>query len=306
MKDSQYLTHDIGARNDPKLIDLQMEMGGQGLGIFWCLVEMLWENGGYIPANYKGISFALRWCKPSEIEKVVTGFGLFHVEDGMIYSHSALERIRNKLEKAEALSQVRREAGRAGGIARARNLANAKQEGSNCQANATETDSNCLANVKQNVAINKLNNKLINKDIINNNAPTALDIYEIFFFIRNFKDPDGEVKRFLDHYEECGWTYQDGSSVTDWAKAARDWKPLKAGTRYDQEALNWYRAVWNAARGHITNADMIFLYNLTNIRRDGQKVALRYRNESTARAAASFILDNSLTGDYEVDFRIST
>ena len=43
MKDSNYFSHDFGARNDPKLIELQMEMGGQGLAIFWCIVEMLWE-----------------------------------------------------------------------------------------------------------------------------------------------------------------------------------------------------------------------------------------------------------------------
>ena len=55
MKELPYITHDFGARNDPKLMDLQMEMGGQGLGIFWCLVEMLWENGGTIPANLRPV-----------------------------------------------------------------------------------------------------------------------------------------------------------------------------------------------------------------------------------------------------------
>ena len=105
MKDSQYITHDLGARNDPKLMDLQMEMGGQGLGIFWCLVEMLWENGGYIPANYRSIAFALRWCKPAEVEKVVNNFGLFQIEDGQIFSRSALERINHKKDKIQRMSE---------------------------------------------------------------------------------------------------------------------------------------------------------------------------------------------------------
>ena len=124
MKDSQYITHDLGARNDPKLMDLQMEMGGQGLAIFWCLVEMLWENEGYIPANYKSIAFALRWCKPSEVEKVVTGFGLFQVEDGRLFSRSALERITHKRDTIEA----KREGGRKGACRRWN--ANPKGEGS--------------------------------------------------------------------------------------------------------------------------------------------------------------------------------
>ena len=98
MKDLPYITHDIGARNDPKLMDLQMDMGGQGLAIFWCLIEMLWENDGYIPANFKSIAFSLRWCKAAEVEKVVTGYALFEIEDGRIFSRSALRRITEKKE----------------------------------------------------------------------------------------------------------------------------------------------------------------------------------------------------------------
>ena len=68
MKDLPYITHDLGARNDPKLLDLQMEMGGQGLAIFWCIVEMLWENDGYIPANFKSIAFSLRRAQRSRTQ----------------------------------------------------------------------------------------------------------------------------------------------------------------------------------------------------------------------------------------------
>ena len=110
MKDLPYITHDFGSRNDPKLMDLQMDMGGQGLGIFWCLVEMLWENGGSIPANYKSIAFALRWCKPAEVEKVVTGYGLFEVADGIITSHSATSRIDEMRTKFGARSESSRKA----------------------------------------------------------------------------------------------------------------------------------------------------------------------------------------------------
>ena len=68
MKDLQYITHDLGARNDPKLLKLQMEMGGQGLAIFWCLVEMLWENDGYLPTDYDALAFNLRWATAPEVE----------------------------------------------------------------------------------------------------------------------------------------------------------------------------------------------------------------------------------------------
>lgn len=295
MKDIPYLTHDLGARNDPKLIELQIDMGGKGLGLYWCIVEMLWENGGYLPVKYKNIAFSLPWATAEEVEHVVTGFGLFDVDGERFWSKAALDRIEEKRTKFGKISQARS------------NAAHARWNRVRCgqNADAEQMECSCSANAVQSDASNLLTNLHTNKNINNNNAPTALDIFEIFFFIRNLKDPSGETKRFLEHYEKRDWTYQDGSPITDWRKAANDWKPLKAGTRWDLEAVNWYRAVWNAARGHIANADMIFLYNLAKISRSGQVVVLRYANESTARMAASFINENELAGDYILDFRVS-
>lgn len=99
MKDSRYLTHDLGARNDPKLIELQMEMGGTGLAIWWCLVEMLWENDGYIPFNPKAIAYSLRWATEEEVRQVLTGYNLFDYDGELAWSPSALERITHRNER---------------------------------------------------------------------------------------------------------------------------------------------------------------------------------------------------------------
>ena len=154
MKDLQYITHDLGARNDPKLMDLQMEMGGQGLAIFWCLVEMLWENDGAIPANYKSIAFALRWCKPAEVEKVVTAFGLFKVEDGNIVSRSASERIAHKKDAIQRMSE---------GAKRRWNKAPLSQPSTVPEGSLEH--------------INKLINKQTNKEDNNNTPLTAADFF---------------------------------------------------------------------------------------------------------------------------------
>ena len=89
MKDLQYITHDLGARNDPKLLKLQMKQGGKGLGTYWCLVEMLWENDGYLPTDYEAIAFALRWADASEVKDVVENYGLFEQAAGRFWSRSA-------------------------------------------------------------------------------------------------------------------------------------------------------------------------------------------------------------------------
>ena len=289
MKDLQYITHDLGARNDPKLLDLQMEMGGQGLAIFWCLVEMLWENDGKIPAKYKSIAFALRWCKPAEVERVVTGFNLFQVEDGMISSRSASERIAHKRERIQEISGVRRDA------------ANKRWHG---KANADAMQTECKSNATV-MPINKLINKQINKETNTNNAPlTAADFYEIFFF-RNLKDPAGENKRFVEYYQERNWTYLDGTPVTDPDRAAEDWKPKIPGKRFNDEALRWYKAVWNAARTREPDASDIFLKSMDSIRLTGQQLSMTFKTAAAGQRVGRFILDNDLAGDYNLDFRVA-
>ena len=289
MKDLPYITHDFGARNDPKLMDLQMDMGGQGLAIFWCLVEMLWENGGSIPANYKSIAFSLRWCKPAEVEKVVTGYALFEIQDGCLSSHSATARI----EEMRRRFGVRSEASR---------KANAARWGSGRNPDGIQTE--CERTPDGILLTNKLTNIQTNKHSNNNTPLTAADFFEIFFF-ENVHDPAGEAARFVSYYEDRGWTYQDGTPVKDFERAAKDWKPLKPGKRFDAEALRWYRAVWIAASKRLDNAQDLFLGRLTNIRRKDQQVALVYRDADSARSVSAFITENDLAGDWRLDFRIA-
>ena len=287
MKEIPYITHDLGARNDPKLMDLQMEMGGQGLAIFWCLIELLWENEGYIPANFKSIAFSLRWCKPAEVEKVAKDFGLFEIDaEGRLFSRSALERIAYKRDRFDVRSAASRKAAEA----RWGRSGNASAVRPQCDSDAVEMPTNLLTNK-------------LTKDI-NNTPLTAADFFEIFFF-ENVHDPAGEVNRFLAYYEDRGWKYQDGTPVTDFELAAKDWKPLKAGKRFDTEALRWYKAVWIAASKRLDNAFDVFLGRLTNIRRKDQKLALVYRDEGAARSVSAFITDNDLTGDWLIDFRVA-
>jgi len=293
MKDLPYITHDFGARNDPKLMDLQMDMGGQGLGIYWCLVEMLWENGGSIPANYKSIAFALRWCKPAEVEKVVTGYRLFEVKDGCLYSQSATARINEMRSRFGARSESSRKANAA-------RWGKQTQSERNADAVRTQSERNADGIPLTNILTNKQTNS------INNTPLTAADFFEIFYF-DNVKDPGAEAHRFVNYYQERGWTYLDGTPVSDPSQAAADWKPKIAGKRWDEEALRWYRAVWNAAANRTKDFDDTldtFLCQLTNMRRKDNRLALVFRTEGAARKVSSFIHDNDLAGDYTLDFRV--
>ena len=292
MKDLQYITHDLGARNDPKLLNLQMRMGGAGLAIFWCLVEMLWENDGYLPTDYEAIAFSLRWAKPEEVEKVVTGFELFIVDGDRFWSKSALERINQKKDRIQAQ--------REGGLKGAQRRWN------------TETDNtpNALPNgsaIGNPMPRNKYINNKQERDNNNTTPLTAADFFEIFFF-ENLKDPEGEARRFVEYYAGRGWTYLDGTPVTDYEQAARDWKPKLPGKRCPDEALRWYRAVWNAyharAKDH-TLAVKEFLVSLDALRLNNQQLTVTFKNAEAGNKVARFIIDNDLSGDWKLDFRVA-
>ena len=56
----EYFSHDYNARNDPKLQEVLCEHGVAGLGVFWAIIENLYEQGGELPLNAcKSIAFAL-------------------------------------------------------------------------------------------------------------------------------------------------------------------------------------------------------------------------------------------------------
>lgn len=286
MKDLQYITHDLGARNDPKLLMLQMEMGGQGLAIFWCLVEMLWENDGRLPLDPRPIAFSLRWATAEEVDRVIREFGLFENDGDQFWSRSALERIAQKKERLA----VRENSARNAANVRWGRTADADAMRGACESNAG--------------AMPIKIDRYIDKQKESNNTPLTAAEFFVSFFFGNVKDPGAEANRFVNYYADRGWKYQDGTPVTDTERAAKDWKPLRDGNRWDGEALRWYRAIWNAAESRVPNALDLFLCQLTNITRKGQRLALRFKTEGAARTVAAFIADNDLSGDWTLDYRV--
>lgn len=43
-----YFKHDFSARNHPKLKGVKRKYGIEGIGIYWCLLEILYENNGVV------------------------------------------------------------------------------------------------------------------------------------------------------------------------------------------------------------------------------------------------------------------
>lgn len=305
MKDSPYLTHDIGARNDPKLVKVQMEMGGQGLGIYWCLVEMLWENDGYLPFDSATLAFSLRWASPEDVQKVLTKFGLFENDGEKVWSPSALGRINHK----KKVSEIKAGAGRRGGLQKAANRAASDSgEDSTGVADAKQMPDSAAGSATDVPApINKYN-KSINQSRNFSIPPSAADrkrLLEIFFFENNFTDPAGEVERFIGHYGGRGWNFGDGQPVVDLFSAAKNWKPSDGkNTRFPQAFRNWYKMVY-ACYINAGNDPADMLVGLVNATGSAKSVSLTYRNAEIGMRVMSFVKAQQLDSGWQIEWKKS-
>lgn len=89
----EYFSHDYNARTDPKLVKLVMKSGMDALGIYWCIIEMLYEQGGYIQLDFiDNIAFELH-TQCDRITDVLKNYDLFKFEEDKFYSESVLSRL---------------------------------------------------------------------------------------------------------------------------------------------------------------------------------------------------------------------
>jgi len=97
----EYFSHDYNSRNDKKIIKLSMKHGVSGIGIYWCIVEMLYEESGYLNVNeYERISYELR-TDYEIVKSVIQDFELFKTDGDLFYSESALNRLNERSEKSQ-------------------------------------------------------------------------------------------------------------------------------------------------------------------------------------------------------------
>jgi len=108
-KDTYYFPHDYHARHDPELESLRMVIGPIGDGIYWDLVEMLYEQGGYL--SLQSIPTIAKSLNTTEelINKVIKT-KLFSINELNFYSESLLYRLKKikaKIRKAKTSAKKR-------------------------------------------------------------------------------------------------------------------------------------------------------------------------------------------------------
>ena len=107
-KDAFYFSHDANAQDDHKCMKLIDQLGMEGYGIFWALVERLRNENEYkLPVSVCSI-YAKRWGTSKEkVDAVVNNYGLFKIEDDYFFSERLIRSMDYKSEKGKKAAAVR-------------------------------------------------------------------------------------------------------------------------------------------------------------------------------------------------------
>ncbi len=103
-KETFYFSHDYNARNDIKIKRLIATHGYAGYGIFWAIIEDLYNNKNCLPTDFKIIAYNLR-ANLKIVTSIIKDFELFVVEKENFGSVS----IQKRLESRDAKSTKARE-----------------------------------------------------------------------------------------------------------------------------------------------------------------------------------------------------
>ena len=102
MKSSTYyFSHDYNAANDTKILFLRHQLGMEGYGIYWYLIEQLANAGGKLPLELIPVLAMQMHCTDVKVNGVLMNFDLFTIESGEFWSH----RLQDHLDLRLKLSQ---------------------------------------------------------------------------------------------------------------------------------------------------------------------------------------------------------
>jgi len=99
-----YFIHQSNSFQDYKIIKMRSKLGIESYGIFWALLELLFnEENKLCIDDYDALAFSLQ-CDSNILKQVIEDFDLFVVQDGCFYSkrlNEHIEEINTKSNKAK-------------------------------------------------------------------------------------------------------------------------------------------------------------------------------------------------------------
>lgn len=218
-KDAYYFPHDSNAKDDPKCVLLIEQLGMEGYGIYWMLIEVLREQPDYTYPLALLPALARRYNTTYEkVKTVVCAYDLFTIKEDKIFFSDSLSRRMQILEE----KRIRRsEAGRLG--------MDRRWKGNNVIAPLSQCDSDDITSKVDESKVYKKDN--VERTAIDFFPPSLTDVVE---YIRSNGYTSVDPEQFIDYYTANGWMIGK-SKMKDWQAAIRNWNRKGAATKTENE-----------------------------------------------------------------------
>lgn len=220
MKDAYYFSHDSNAKDDPKCVLLIEQLGLEGYGIFWVLIETLRDQPGYkYPLNLLP-ALARRYNTTSEkMKTVVNSYELFQVDDNDFFSLSLMERM-------EKLDNKREQARIAG-------LRSAEVRRLNVGSTDVQQTFNDRSTSK--VKESKVNKSKTKESRVKEFIPPTIEEIKKYIIEKELT-VNGDY--FLDYFAKRDWVDSNGNKVKSWRSKILTWDEFeKKKNNNKQEVL---------------------------------------------------------------------
>lgn len=224
-KDTYYFSHDSNARKDEKILTLLANHGYEGYGLYWALVEMMFENQDTAISRklLKGIAYDLR-VEIKVLNNVITTcyeVKLFQADKEKIWSNS----LRRRKAEWEEKKKKRSEAGK---------LGMATRWSSN--NNVTKKDNGVIT--KKSSVITNHNKGKERKGKESIYTPPKFEEVKAFFLENGFSESLAD--RAFKYYADADWNDSEGKKVKSWKQKFRGvWfkEENKNGSHHQSEQI---------------------------------------------------------------------
>lgn len=204
-KDSYYFPHDSNAKDDPKCVLLIEQLGTEGYGIYWILIETLRDQPDYTYPVANIPALARRYNTSAEkVRTVVYNYELFAIKDDKIFFSESLIKRMIPWNRKRELARI------AGKASAAKRLS----------INTYSTDVEHPLNDRSTIREDK---RRVKRESIKRKCPTfsppSLEEIQVFITEQGYTvDP----QCFLDFYAAKGWMIGK-NKMKDWRAAVRTW-----------------------------------------------------------------------------------
>lgn len=213
-KDSKWFSHDADALDDPKIILMVSQLGMEGYGLYWMLVEFLSKQPGYILPVCLIEPLSRRYgISKEKLEAIINNYGLFEFYDNNFLSPSLMRRMdayekRVNINRSNALQGWKARKGEAKELPPHNN--------GNTTAMQSQSDPNAIREEKSREDKIREEKKKEERTVV----PPSLEMVSAYCKERgNNINP----QTFIDFYSSKGWLVGK-ARMKDWQATVRTWE----------------------------------------------------------------------------------